>query len=372
MPNQPFESLFMYECYTTSMSTKRTKLAAKLLHTPLKKRLLKALLWVVGIVIVISAIIYTAFQVSPWPSALLVGDLFEQNSHKVSQALEKYVPGSVASTLNVQYKTDDEDAYLDVYYPRDTVKQLPTIVWVHGGGWISGDKSNIANYLKILAAKGYTTISIGYSIAPEKKYPTPVLQTNEALGYINRNADYLHVDPKQIVMAGDSAGSQIAAQVATLSTSNDYAKILGVAPQLQKEQIKGMLLNCGAYDISLADSGSNDTGAKLLHTFLWSYSGKKDFMNDKDLMKASVINYVTKDFPPSFITAGNGDPLLEQSVRFSKKLQSLNVEVSDLFYEKNYSPELQHEYQFNLDQDAGKLALKQMEAFLEKHTVRDD
>jgi acetyl esterase/lipase len=91
-------------------------------------------------------------------------------------------------------------------------------------------------------------------------------------------------------------------------------------------------------------------------------------MNDKDLMKASVVNYVTKDFPPSFITAGNADPLLQQSEVFSTKLHSLGVEVSDLFYPSNYSPALQHEYQFTLDNAAGKLALERMQQFLATHT----
>jgi hypothetical protein len=60
--------------------------------------------------------------------------------------------------------------------------------------------------------------------------------------------------------------------------------------------------------------------------------------------------------------------LLQQSQVFSQKLKSLGVEVSDLFYPSNYSPALQHEYQFNLDIAAGKLALGQMTQFLATHT----
>lgn len=335
---------------------------------PLWKRLIKWLLWIVAVFAVLVGLIWVAFQVSPWPSALLIRDLFDKNAHEVSQALEKHVPSDVDSVLNQQYRANDSDGYLDVYYPKATTKQLPTIVWVHGGGWISGDKSEIANYLKILASKGYTTVGVDYTIAPEKSYPTPVIQTNEALGYINRHAERLHIDPKQIILAGDSAGSQIVAQLATLVTSPTYVEKVGITPNLRKEQLVGMLLNCGAYDIGIINSNGDSTGAKLLQTFLWSYSGKKDFMNDKDLMEASVINYVTKDFPPSFITAGNDDPLLQQSQLFSSKLHSLGVEVSDLFYPSNYSPALQHEYQFNLDIEAGKLALDRMTQFLAAHT----
>jgi acetyl esterase len=351
-----------------SMSKKKIAKKQPEHKKPLWKRILKWFLWVVAVFVVLIGLIWVAFQVSPWPSALFIRDMFTKNALEVSQALEKHVPSGVDATLNQQYKTDDKDAFLDVYYPHGATKQLPTIVWVHGGGWISGDKSDIGNYLKILAAKGYTTVSVGYSIAPEKSYPVPVIQTNEALGYINKNAERLHIDPKQIVLAGDSAGSQIAAQVATLTTNPSYAKDVGIKPSLSKDQLVGMLLNCGAYDIGIINSNGDSTGAKLLRSFLWSYSGKKNFMDDKDLMKASVVNYVTKDFPASFITAGNDDPLLQQSQVFSSKLHSLGVEVSDLFYPSNYSPALQHEYQFNLDTTAGTLALERMTQFLAAHT----
>jgi acetyl esterase len=337
---------------------------------PFYKHLLKFLIWVVIIFAVLVGIVWVAFQVSPWPSALLIRDAFDKNSLQVSRALEKYVPDTVDSMLNQQYRQNDNDGYMDVYFPKGTNKPLPTVVWVHGGGWISGDKSDIANYMKILAGKGYTVIAVDYTIAPEKQYPVPVIQVGEALGYINQQAERLHVDANQIVLAGDSAGSQIASQVAAMVTNPDYAKEIGIATNLNKNQLVGMLLNCGAYDIKIANADGDDEGAKLLRTFLWSYSGRKDFMNDAELMQASVIEHVTKDFPPSFITAGNQDPLLQQSLNFTKKLKSLGVEVSDLFYPDNYTPPLNHEYQFVLDNSAGKLALDRMTQFLATHTKK--
>lgn len=338
---------------------------------PLYKKILKILAWIVGILILLAGIIYIAFQVSPWPSALLIRSAFNDGAEKKVKIMEKYVPQDVSSVQNIQYKQDNKDAYLDVFYPnsvKNTNKNLPTVVWIHGGGWISGNKDNVANYLKILAGKGYTTVGINYSIAPEKKYPIPVIQTNEALNYINQNAENLHIDKNQIVLAGDSAGSQISAQVATLTTSPSYAKLVGISPTLKSSQLSGMLLNCGAYDIGIINSDGDSEGAKLLRTFLWSYSGQKDFMKDKELMQASVINYVTPDFPPSFITAGNDDPLLPQSKAFVKKLISLGVSTTILFYPQNYSPPLPHEYQFNLDTAAGQKALSEMVTFLGENT----
>lgn len=341
---------------------------------PLYKKLLKILAWIVGVIILLAGLIYIAFQVSPWPSALLTRYFFQQNAEKQSKALEKYVPADVSSIRNLQYKNGDNDAYLDVYYPssvKNTNKKLPTVVWIHGGGWISGNKENVANYLKILASKGYTTVGVNYTIAPEAHYPTPVIQTTEALKYLNKNAEQLHIDKNQFVLAGDSAGSQIAAQVATIITNPSYEKLVNIPSPLEASQLAGMLLNCGAYDIGIVSADGNSEGAKLLRTFLWSYSGKKDFMKDGVFKQASIINYVTPAFPPSFITAGNNDPLLPQSKAFAKKLISLGVPTTILFYPQNYSPPLPHEYQFNLDTSAGQKALNEMVIFLEKNTKQN-
>ncbi len=108
------------------------------------------------------------------------------------------------------------DAYLDVFFPSEieSLETLPTIVWVHGGGWVSGSKDQIANYLRILAGKGFTVVGVGYSIAPGKTYPPPIRQVNAALTYLTRNAEQLHVDPKSLVLAGDSGGAHIASQLA--------------------------------------------------------------------------------------------------------------------------------------------------------------
>lgn len=318
-----------------------------------------------GLVLLVLAV-WIAFQVSPWPNSMLIRYEFHQNDLKIAAALEKHVPSGIASVENQQYRSNDPDAYLDVFYPESTDKPRPTVVWVHGGAWVAGDKVDNDSYLKILASHGYTTVSIGYTLAPEKQYPEPLLQVNDALAYLQTNAERLNIDPSQIVLAGDSAGSQIVAQVGNIITSPAYANEINIKPTLSSDKLKGILLNCGAYDLALPDY--NGAFGSFLHTVLWAYSGTKDFLNDPQLKTASVVNYVTGSFPPSFITAGNGDPLEQQSTEFAKKLESLKVPTSTLFYPQDHSPQLPHEYQFNLDNADGQKALSQMVAFLQTYT----
>lgn len=327
--------------------------------------------WLLGIgsgVAVLILATYITFQVSPWPNSLLIRYAFDKQGAKVAQALEKHVPAGIVSIDNQQYRPDDHDGYLDVFYPRAIQEPLPTVVWVHGGGWVSGDKDNVDNYLKILASYGFTTVGVDYTIAPEAQYPHPLVQLNDALNYIEQNAERLHIDSRQLILAGDSAGSQIVAQMATMITSRSYSQEVGIQPHLAPEKLKGILLNCGAYDLSLPDY--NGPFGSFLHTVLWAYSGRKDFMSDPRLKQASVVRYATSAFPPSFITAGNNDPLEDQSIEFAKKLSDLGVTTSTLFYPQDHQPPLPHEYQFNLDTPDGQHALDHMVAFLQTRTFK--
>jgi acetyl esterase/lipase len=103
-----------------------------------------------------------------------------------------------------------------------------------------------------------------------------------------------------------------------------------------------------------------------MQNVFWSYLGKKDISGDPYAKTASVYSYIDSRFPPAFISAGNGDPLLSQSLSLSRKLANMGVKVDSLFFPENLQPALPHEYQFDLDTDAGKLAMERSMLFLNK------
>lgn len=304
-------------------------------------------------------------NISPWPADMLIRKAFTKNALKVNTALEKHVPPNVTALLNQQYEGTSKDGLLDVYYPssiENTNQTLKVIVWTHGGAWVSGNKDQLSNYCKILADKGFVVVSINYSIAPGKKYPTPVRQLNAALDYLVKNAKRFHINPDAIVLAGDSGGAHIAAQEANIIAVPSYAKLMGIDPSIPRSKLIGMILYCGPYNAQNLDL--NGEFGKFLKTILWAYSGKKDFMTDTAFASASVINYVNKDFPATYISVGNKDPLATQSYNFAKALMKYSVKTDTLFFPATYTPDLPHEYQFNLDNEAGQTALAQSVKFL--------
>jgi acetyl esterase len=172
----------------------------------------------------------------------------------------------------------------------------------------------------------------------------------------------LHVDPFKLFLAGDSAGSQIAGQLANIISAPVYAKEVGVKPTINRSQLRGVILFCGVYAIGPSDF--EGPIGDLVQATLWSYLGTKDFLKNRQLEQLSVTSHITPEFPAIFISVGNGDPLLPQSIELAETAARLGVKVDSLFFPNAYGPALPHEYQFNLDNQAGQLALDRVISFV--------
>ena len=326
--------------------------------------------WPLGSIAGLLVITVAAFALSPWPGALVIRAMFQDTAKKMAEVMAPYAPTSgVTSVLDVQYASgtkyaDGDFTTLDVYYPTGTTAPLGTIIWTHGGAWISGNKSNDASYFEILASKGYTVIGLNYTYGPEAKYPTAVEQLNLAHKFILANAAKYYVDPTRLILAGDSAGAQLTSQLATIITNPAYAAEMHISPGLQPAQVRGLVLNCGVYNLQtlIGASGILGWGDDVA---LWAYTDDRNLPSNSALVQMSTINYVTSAFPASYISGGNADPLTAgNSVPFAAKLQSFGVPVTTLFWPSDYTPPLPHEYQFRLDLAAGQTALQQTLSFV--------
>ena len=121
--------------------------------------------------------------VNPWPSTLLIRALFESTGTKVATEMEAYAPpaDAVTAQLDQTYETtamggSATDRQFDAFSPAGGSDALPTVIWIHGGAWISGEKENVDPYLRIIAAEGYTTIGLNYTVGPEAIYPVALTQ----------------------------------------------------------------------------------------------------------------------------------------------------------------------------------------------------
>ena len=307
---------------------------------------------------------------SPWPAAMLIRSVFEKGAADTVAEMEPFVPVSgVDAQYGLPYAEGDANTTFDLFRPSGETEPLPTVVWIHGGAWISGQSQNVDPYLQMITSHGYTSVSLNYTVAPEAAYPTAVTQLNDALGYLVAHADELGIDPDRIVIAGDSAGANLTSQLAVITTSADYASQVGITPALSPEQLRAVILNCGIYDVSGIPNAPGLTGWGF-RIALWAYIGERDWSDSTGDKQMSTLDHVTSDFPTTWISGGNGDPLTDsQSKPLADKLGALGVDVETVFYPADQEPALPHEYQFHLDYAAAQSALVSTLDFLERVTA---
>lgn len=224
-------------------------------------------------------------------------------------------PQGVAWEENLHYGPDGKHHMLNVYYPQGTEEPLPTIVSVHGGGYVYGNKETYHFYCADLARRGFTVVNLNYRLAPRWKFPAPLEDLNRALTWMIPNARRHNMDPNRVFLVGDSAGAQIISQYGAIATNPAYAARFSFrVPQVK---IRAMGLNCGMYDMaSLAHQGTQG--------LLAAYLGRKARLDDPRL---DVLGGVTEDYPPSYVLTGSHDFLRDNAQTMAAFLQSKGVEA---------------------------------------------
>lgn len=129
----------------------------------------------------------------------------------------------------------------------------PLIVFVHGGGWEKGDKSNTTGAAKVahFRAQGYAVASVNYRLVPNVRVEDQAADVASALAWLRTNAANLGVDPARIVLMGHSAGAHL---VALVGTDPSYTAAAG----FPLASLRGVIpLDGAAYDVpsQIADGG---------------------------------------------------------------------------------------------------------------------
>ena len=124
----------------------------------------------------------------------------------------RVVPESVQEIKNITYVRYGKRALqLDLYLPKPvSAQQKPGIVFVHGGGWRAGFRTNFTPMAIAMAECGYVAATISYRLSPEAQYPAAIHDVKAAIRWLRKNAEKYGVNPDQIAVSGGSAGGQIA------------------------------------------------------------------------------------------------------------------------------------------------------------------
>ncbi len=224
-------------------------------------------------------------------------------------------PENIERYDDIQYGEDEKWNKLDVYHLKGVNSPQPTIVSVHGGGWVYGDKERYQYYCMDLALRGFTVVNFTYRLAPEYNFPSPIIDTNNVFNWIAENAEKYNIDKEKLFVIGDSAGGQIGSQYLTLFTNKEYQKLFDLKCPIDKVKIIGSALNCGTYDFLNRLTTELDGLTSV-------YIDKDD---EKQLAKMDMMKYVTEKFPPTFVFTAINDFLKDEGQPFVDLLKSHNV-----------------------------------------------
>jgi arylformamidase len=114
---------------------------------------------------------------------------------------------------------------LDVYSPRDA-KNLPVVLWIHGGGWQAGDKTGLEMKPQAFMDHGFVFVSTNYRLLPDADMGTIIGDVAKSVRWVHDNIKQHGGDPDRVFLMGHSAGAQLAA---ILCTDERYLKAEGLS-----------------------------------------------------------------------------------------------------------------------------------------------
>jgi acetyl esterase/lipase len=117
--------------------------------------------------------------------------------------------------VNIPYSPDHIRHKLDIYLPEPSPNPLPVIVWIHGGGWQSGDKSSAATKAQPLLDMGFAVVGINYRYSSQAVFPAQLHDCRGAIRWVRAHADDYGLDPDRIGVWGSSAGGHLVALLGT-------------------------------------------------------------------------------------------------------------------------------------------------------------
>jgi acetyl esterase len=214
-----------------------------------------------------------------------------------------------------------------VVRPAAATGTLPAIIYMHGGGWVLGDKDTHDRLIRELAiGANAAVIFVDYERSPEARYPVAVEQGYAVAKHVADNADRLMIDGNKIVIAGDSVGGNMAAVIALL------------AKERRGPSLKAQLLFYPVTDASMSTRSYEQfaTGPWLTaDAMAWYWDQYILEVAQRVQSHASPLN-ATKDeltgLPQTLLITDENDVLRDEGEAYGRKLAEAGVRVTSVRY----------------------------------------
>lgn len=232
-------------------------------------------------------------------------------------------------------RRDTGDLLLDFYRPAAADPPVPMVLWLHGGGWFTGDRTLAPDLAQHVAATGCAVASIEYRLSGQALFPAQLHDIRAAIRFLRVHAGQFGVDPGAVGIWGSSAGGHLAAlagltgHLDRLPGEEDEG---GASVQAVAESYGPADLTAGADAAETPLPGAEGAGtpeARLIGGVPAQYPDRA--------RQASPLHWVTAAAPPFQISHGTGDVLVSshQSERLHEALIAAGA-ASELYLVEGY------------------------------------
>jgi acetyl esterase/lipase len=230
--------------------------------------------------------------------ALLLGQLSE------TAAWSAVTPDRYWVSPNITYATASGfDCKLDVYRPAGAVSPVPTVIFIHGGGWVAGTKESAVLQILPYLEMGFAVVNVEYRLAKTALAPAAVEDCRRALRWVWVNAKTYAFDTTKIIVTGGSAGGHLALMTGMLEESDGLDQTTGWDPVAVRPRVAAIVNWYGITDVVDLLEGPN------YQQYAAAWLGS---LPDRKSIAASVspLTYVRKTTPPIFSIHGTADQLV--------------------------------------------------------------
>lgn len=232
--------------------------------------------------------------------------------------------GRIANEIAV---TNKRDTPVRIYTPEGP-GPFPLIIYLHGGGFSLGDLDMVENVCRILAdSSQHVVISVDYALAPEYKYPFALEESKEVFAWIEHNAGALNLHMDGVVIAGDSAGGNLAASLSMKLIEEE--KIIPryqvlICPVVDMQTRAEVKLE-GMEELVLSASG--------MRTFHQNYLNTNAEAADPFVSPLFAPLETFEKMPATILITEQNDPLAKEALKYAEKLKQAGVKVTHKHYD---------------------------------------
>lgn len=194
-------------------------------------------------------------------------------------------------------RVGDRELRLDLALPAQGEGPFPAVICIHGGGWVGGDRKQMAQTVNVLAARGYVAITPDYRLAPADRFPAPVEDCKAAVRWLRANARAYRVAPDRIGAMGFSAGGHLACLLGVTNRGDGLEGTGGNADE--SSTVHAVVSFFAPTDLTRPVFAKQAQTANLAPLLGGSLTEKTEAYR-----KASPISYVRKDPPPFLLFHG--------------------------------------------------------------------